>query len=76
MGHENRGRPLLHPGSLGFAVGPGARCGRHVHVQARARCFVPLVPIKTGPELKNSVRYVHWRQFNRIRPRLEAGNEG
>jgi hypothetical protein len=53
MGHENRGRPLLHPGSLGFDMGPGANCGRHVHVQARARCFVPLVPIKTGPELKN-----------------------
>ena len=24
MSHENRGRPLLHPGSLVFAVGPGA----------------------------------------------------
>ena len=38
MGHENRGRPLLHPGSLGFDVGPGA-------VMRAARTCAELLPL-------------------------------
>ena len=38
MGHENRGRPQLHPGSLGFDVGPGA-------VMRAARTCAGLLPL-------------------------------